>query len=456
VFVFLPFELLIVLFLPLVVLLAATREARANPLDVFGFGSREAAMGGAVSADVSDFSASYYNPAGLALAHGLEVSVGYFRADHSLSMNGKDSGVDPVAGMSGGAVVPGALYGAPFALGVGFHIPDHWLTRVRALPQLQPRWELYDNRNQRLWFGVDAAISPWPWLQVGGGVTFMAATKATLDISGHIDLFSPTDSSLRHEVDADLTLIAYPAFGARVEASKDLAFALVYRGQFSMDLDVGANVLAGVGLARAGDLTTLRIALATNTVDAFLPQQVVGGVSWKPIEDLHANLDLTWVNWSAYEPPVSRITTHLDVPPPQGGWPLGIKPPKAPAPTIVLPIDIHDVVVPRLGVEWRAIARPGWEGFVRGGYEYAKSPIGAQTGSTNYVDRDRHSVSAGLGLRLVAPGALLPGDVRFDAHAQLSVLPTSTTAKDDASDPVGDYTAGGHIWNVGLMSTVGF
>ncbi|HEY6458725.1 MAG TPA: outer membrane protein transport protein, partial [Polyangiaceae bacterium] len=282
-------------------------DARANPLDVFGFGSRETAMGGAVSADVSDFSACYYNPAGLALAHGLEISVGYFRADQSLYMNGKNSGVDPVKGVVGGAVVPGKVFTLPFAFGVGFHIPDNWLTRVRALPQDQPRWELYDNRNQRLWFGVDLAISPFPWLQIGGGVTFMAATKATLDISGHVDLFGPTDSSLRHQVDADLTLIAYPAIGARIEATKDLSFALVYRGQFSMDLNVDANVQAGVGLGRAGDLTTLLLALQTDTVDAFLPQQVVGGISYKPTDTLHANLDLTWVNWSAYQPPVTRI-----------------------------------------------------------------------------------------------------------------------------------------------------
>jgi long-chain fatty acid transport protein len=413
-------------------------------------------MGGAVSADVSDFSACYYNPAGLARAHGLEISVGYFRADASLSMNGKNSGVDPVKGMVGGAVVPGQVYGLPFAFGVGFHIPDNWLTRVRALPQFQPRWELYDNRNQRLWFGVDLAISPFPWLQLGGGVTFMAATNATLDISGHIDLLGPTDSSLRHQVDADLTLIAYPAFGARIEATKDLAFALVYRGQFSMNLNVDANVQAGVGLGRAGDLTTLALALRTSTVDAFLPQQVVGGISYKPFETLHANLDLTWVNWSAYVPPVSQITTQLNVPPPQGGWPAGIRQPTVPPPTVILPIQIHDVLVPRLGLEWRAITRPSWEGFVRGGYEYQKSPISAQTGPTNYVDRDRHSISAGLGVRLPAPAKLLPGDVRLDAHAQWSVLPTSTTTKADASDPVGDYTAGGHIWNVGLMATVGF
>ena len=434
----------------------AAGRARANPLDVFGFGSRQAAMGNAVSADVNDFSACYYNPAGLALARGLEVSVGYLRADHFLYFNGKDSGVDPVKGTVGGAVVPGKVYGVPFAFGVAFHIPDNWLTRVRALPQDEPRWELYDNRNQRLWFGVDAAVSPTPWLQLGGGVTFMASTNADLDISGHLDLIGPYDSSVRHVVDATVTLIAYPAFGARIEATKDLAFSAVYRGQFKENLLVNANVLAGAGLGRGGDLTTLALGLQTDTVDAFLPQQVVVGASWKATRDLHVNVDVTWMNWSAYVPPVSKVTTQLDVPPPVGGWPLGIQPPMAPAPTVITPIVVHDTVVPHVGVEWRAIGRRTWEGFVRAGYEYARSPIAAQTGSTNYVDRDRHSIASGLGVRLVAPGALIPGDVRLDAHAQLSVLPTGATLKADASDPVGDYTAGGHIWNVGLMATVSF
>ena len=57
----------------------ASADARANPLDTFGLGSREAAMGGAAAADVSDFSANYYNPAGLARARGLEIAIGYFR-----------------------------------------------------------------------------------------------------------------------------------------------------------------------------------------------------------------------------------------------------------------------------------------------------------------------------------------------------------------------------------------
>jgi long-chain fatty acid transport protein len=293
-------------------------EARANPLDAFGFGSRETAMGGAVAADVSDFSSSYYNPAGLAKARAFELSIGYFRADHFLYMNGQNSGVDPVKGIVGGAVVPGKVYGLPFAIGVGLHLPDDRLTRVRALAQDQPRWELYDNRNQRLWFGVNAAISPFPWLQIGGGVTFMAATLATLDISGHIDLIEPTDSSLRHQVQADLKSVTYPDFGARVEVTKNFALALVYRGQFGLDLNVAANVKAGIGAGAAGDITTLALALQTDTIDSFLPQQVVLGGSWKLTDDVRTNLDVTWVNWGAYVPPVTKIETQLSVPIPPG------------------------------------------------------------------------------------------------------------------------------------------
>jgi long-chain fatty acid transport protein len=435
--------------------------ARANPLDPFGFGSREAGMGSAVAADVSDFSANYYNPAGLALAHGLEITVGYFRADHSLQMNGKDSGVDPVRGVIAGAVVPGKLFGIPFSVGVGLHLPDDRLARVRALAQDQPRWELYDNRNQRIWFGVNLAVSPTPWLQLGGGVTLMAATLANLDISGDFDLLKPYDSSLRHQVTADLKLVAYPDFGARVELAKWLALALVYRGQFKLDLNVNAQVEAGAATGSAmgsaqTDLTTVGLGLQTDTIDSFLPQQVVLGSSWRLSDDVKANLDVTWVNWSAYIPPVTRISTQLNIPPPRGGWPSGIQPPSQPAPILILPIQMSDEVVPHVGVEWRALARPSWEGFVRGGYEYDKSPIGAQVGQTNYVDSDRHAFSAGLGLRLIHPAALLPGDVRFDVHGQFSYLPTITISKQDPADLVGNYTAGGHIWAFGGAATVGF
>jgi long-subunit fatty acid transport protein len=433
------------------VTLSATTVAFANPLDTFGFGSRGTALGGAMSADVSDFSANYYNPAGLARAKGLELSVGYFRADHFLKTNGEDNGVDPVKGISGGIVAPGKILGIPFAFGLGLHLPDDRISRVRALRQEQPRWELYDNRNQRLYLAANLAVSPVKWLQIGGGLSFMSSTEGRLDITGQANLFKPSDSPLRHEVDADLTAIRYPQAGVRVALSDRVALALVYRGQFSLSLNLRARLQGDIS-----GLTTAYYNLVESSINAFLPQQLVFGQTWKLSDRITASADITWVNWSAYVAPVAHLDVDLAIPPPAGGWPAGITPPSVPAPTHVVPLVMHDRVVPHLGVEMHAINKARWGVDVRLGYEFAKSPIAAQTGLTNYIDRDRHSVSFGAGFRLSDFVTVLPGDLLLDAHLVWSVMPTETTIKADPADFVGDYTAGGHLWNAGATLTARF
>jgi long-chain fatty acid transport protein len=165
-------------------LMLVPSTALANPLDTFGFGSRETAMGGAMSADVKGWTASYYNPANLARSRALEIGFGYFRASHHLEINGNDTGVDPVKGFNGGLVAPGTLFQIPFAFGLAVHLPDDRISRVRALRQEQPRWELYDNRNQRLWLSASLAIQPFEWLWIGGGLSFMSSTRGRLDIGG--------------------------------------------------------------------------------------------------------------------------------------------------------------------------------------------------------------------------------------------------------------------------------
>ncbi len=438
-------------------LLCLAGSARATPLDAFGMGSRGTAMGGAQAADVADFSANYYNPAGLARAQGVELSLGYMRADQFLYVNGSNSGVDPVKGLVGGVVVPGRLFRVPFAFGAALFLPDDFLSRVVALPQDQPRWELYDNRNQLLYVAANLAVSPFSWLQIGGGISFMAATSGSLAISGSAAVLQPAGSELRHEVDADLTAIRYPQVGARIELSKHVALALVYRGQFSQELDLHAILSGGITLLPMGKLlTTAYYDLVTDSVSAFQPQQGVLGTSWEVTPDVRVNVDLTYVNWSAYVPPVAALDVKLNIPPPSFGWPLGITPPTTPGATPVIPINMHDTVVPHLGVELRVADQARWQGFVRGGYEYDRSPIPEQTGETNYIDRDRHVFSFGLGLRLIHLPSVLPGDVRFDGHAQLSELFPGVTMKANPADFVGDYVAGGHMWNLGGNMTVGF
>jgi hypothetical protein len=96
------------------------------------------------------------------------------------------------------------------------------------------------------------------------------------------------------------------------------------------------------------------------------------------------------------------------------------------------------------------------EGFVRGGYEIARSPIAAQTGVTNYLDRDRHTISFGIGTTLRELARELPGAVSIDAHLQWSELVTEITRKASPADFVGDYQAGGRILAGGLSLTVAF
>ncbi len=444
--------------LTIAALLLVASSAHANPLDTFGFGSRGTAMGDAQVADATDFSANYYNPAGLALAKHFEIAVGYFRATSDLEMNGKSNNVDPVAGLVGGLVLPGKIFGVPIAFGLGLHVPDDRLSRVRDLPQTQPVWELYDNRNQRVYLAANLALRVFPWLTIGGGLSFMAATTGTLDISGQADLINVYASELRHEVDADLTAIRYPQFGARFDLSKRVALGIAYRGQFALDLNLSAQLYGalGVGPPSTTQLTTAYYSLQTASVDAYLPQQVVVGGSFLPWDRVRVNADFTWINWSAYITPVANLDVTLNIPPPAGGWPAGITPPTVPAKTAVVPLVMSDRIVPHVGVEWEAIKKPRYSTFLRAGYSFQKSPIAPQTGETNYVDRDRHTVAVGAGITIDKPISVLPGNVRFDVHAQFDILPVSITEKSDPADLVGDYTAGGFIWNLGATMVVGF
>lgn len=425
--------------------------ASANPLDTFGFGSRETAMAGAMSADVKGWSSSYYNPANLARSRALEIGVGYFRASHYLEINGNDTGVDPVKGFNGGLVAPGSLFKIPFAFGLAVHLPDDRISRVRALRQEQPRWELYDNRNQRLWLAANLAIEPFDWLWIGGGLSFMSSTRGRLDIGGRANVFQPDSSQLRHEVDADLTAIRYPQAGLRVQPLDKLALALAYRGEFQLGLDLTAHLEGDIS-----GLTTALYDLHTVSVNNFLPQQVVLGAAYDVTNDFKATFDATWIEWSAYVAPVAKLDAVLDIPPPQGGWPSTITPPQTPAPTRIEPLRMKDRIVPRLGLEWRPFTFRKVDGFVRGGYEMALSPIEAQTGLTNYVDRDRHTGSIGIGTTLKNLADELPGRLMIDAHLQWSELVTETTLKDSPADYTGDYRAGGRIINVGVSMSFAF
>jgi long-chain fatty acid transport protein len=422
---------------------APAQRAQAHEPWTYGFGSRATAMGGAVSADASDFSASYYNPAGLAMEEGLRLGLGYFYADNVLRIDDRDSGVASSHGVTFGLAATGKVFGLPIGLGVATHIPDEGLSRITALRQDVPRWELYDNRSSVLYLAANLAIRPFEWLAVGGGLSFLASTRGRFRITGAGDLLYPYDSKLRHEVDVDLESVRYPQFGATVKLGEAASIAVVYRGQTSLDLQLTGTIDAT--LNAAGIEVPLLYELQARTVQAFLPQQVVVGVSLRPLPPLSINADVTFVDWGGYQNPTARTVASLAAEVP-AGFPIEL-------PNDVKNVTLEDPgfasrVVPRVGLEWRLPIRSA-DGAtlvtvpVRGGYFFELSPVPDQRGATNFVDADRHTGSFGVGVDVPAVG------LSFDVHGALSILPERLVEKTSPVDLVGDYRASGEMVNAG-------
>jgi long-subunit fatty acid transport protein len=423
--------------------------ASANPLGTYGYGSRETSLAGAVTADTSTFSAVFYNPAGLAMGEKLDLSLGYFRVDQRLLIDGKDTDTDPVRGIVGGLSAPGKLFGVPFAFGVATHLPDDRLSRVRTLRQEIPRWELYHNRAQILFVGAMLAVRPVKWLSIGGGIAFLSSTRGSLGITGQASIESPYDSQLRHEVDADLTTVRIPIVGVRVEPHRRVSLGITYRGESKLDLRLTADIHGQVYVESLKTTVPVRYTLTSQSFDAFHPRQIALGGSVLITDRVRGNLDLVYTQWSAYKSATSLTTSHLDI------ELKGLAPPD-PKPTVVRDPGFHDTIAPHLGVEITAIDGTTVKIPVRLGYAYERSPVPPQTGATNFVDSDRHTLAFGTGIRLSSLLPELPSDIRLDVHGAYMVFPERKVKKDSPADFVGDYVASGHQTNVGATLGMGF
>jgi long-chain fatty acid transport protein len=439
--------------------------ARAQPMDTYGMGSRSIAMGGAVTADVEDFSANYYNPAGLVRGTSLRIGGGWYGAIHDLRVDGASSNVDPLHGAVMGLVVPGHIGDFRFSFGLAVHLPDDAVSRTRSLPHAQPRWELYDNRGHRTYLAAHLAIRPVDWLLIGGGISFLSLSSNALTIRGDLDIMNASSSHLESSLLANLTSIRYPQVGVQVIPIPELSFGLVYRGQFSLD----NTLTAEVGCARSmpgcshdvsllfGSMPPFRgyFDLFTQSVNAFVPQQLSLGGSWSITPQFRVNAEVTWVNWSSYVSPIgtSDITLQIDLPPSLANM---IRIPSNIAGTRPIAANFSDRFVPRVGAEGLAFQDSHVAIRVRGGFFYEQTPIPDQTGMTTLIDTDRWVWSVGLGLALIDLRPLLDGSLSFDLHLQYAYLPDRTTRKASFVDTTGDFVAGGQMFIGGLTMELAF
>ncbi|HVV87940.1 MAG TPA: outer membrane protein transport protein [Kofleriaceae bacterium] len=421
-----------------VLVAAGAAPARANPIDLFGFGPRSQAMGGAEVAAADDTSASYYNPALLARSSDIRIDVGYQLAVPRLTIDGRDTDVDVSRGLAMGLVVPGRLMGARLAVGAAVFLPDQQITRTRTLPSEAPRFALYDNRPQRLFLAANLALELPHGIAIGGGIAYMSSTQGSVELDGLVAIPDPEASDLDLAIDVDLKTIRYPQAGIAWQARPWLTIAASYRGGFKLVLDQRFIIMGDVGAPGQPPLVENGfLNLRSRAQDLFQPAQLTVGASARLTPKLEVAFDLAWHRWSAFENPAAHVDLDLDLG--QFNDLVDIPPQSAlPAP------HFHDLAVPRLGVEytfgdgartWRA----------RGGYVYERSPAPPQRGATNFIDNDKHTLSAGLGVELPHLGGIVLRPVSIDVGLAVTALAPREHVKLAPADPIGDYRSAGAV-----------
>jgi long-chain fatty acid transport protein len=426
------------------VLLAAA-PAAANPVDVFGFGARGAAMASAQVAAADDASATYYNPALLVRSEDVRIDVGFQAGLPRLFVDGEDLGVDPSHGTTIGLLVPGVVAGRAVAVGAGVFLPDQHITRTRALPSPRPRFALYDNRPQRLFLSADVAVELRPGLSVGAGLAYMSGTQGEVLLQGLVGFPQPEASNLALSIDVDLRTVRYPHAGLAWQALPWLNLGLSYRGGFTLQIDQTVRIDGDVGLP---DLPPVVddgfLSLRSVSQDLFQPAQLTAGLAAQLTPATAVAFDLAWHRWSVFDNPAAELTIDLDI----GQFNEFVDlPPDRPIPAP----HYHDTVVPRLGVE-RVLGRGDRVVRARGGYAYEPSPAPEQFGETNFIDSDRHLLSAGAGLELPGLGGILVRPVALDAFVGVTVLEPRAHRKLSPVDPVGSYRSTGWLLSAGVTS----
>ncbi|MBZ0253679.1 MAG: hypothetical protein K8I02_10100, partial [Candidatus Methylomirabilis sp.] len=130
-------------------LVASAAPARASWQDLYGFGSRSMGLAGAATAAADDYSAVYYNPAGLMIGRPFSAGLSRQELFNDLELNGaefnRSSG--DVSGTQGGLSLRQRWFDRlHLGFGTGFFIPDQGVIKVSNLKRDEPRSVLLQSR----------------------------------------------------------------------------------------------------------------------------------------------------------------------------------------------------------------------------------------------------------------------------------------------------------------------
>ena len=363
-------------------------EAEAGPLDVYGFGARASAMGGAQVAGAEGPGALFYNPATLPdvppqLTVGTLVGVNQSEillhprpGGYQVPDLGNDSPAVPtskephsrrdttsVPGFNGFSVSGITSLGVE-GLRAGFYmsmpysgfmdLQTHFADERERIYSNRLHYEFLGRSLQRFDIGLGLAYRLTPWMAIGVGGMVVPGAKALQDVFVE-DLADQSDVDINTDIETknNWGVLA----GATFNILSNLRLGLAYRGEVFLQVTGENKILLGTT-----DPAQQSVSQRINWTPAYSPETFSGGIGWSPGR-VEAQVSAEFERWSKYIDKHSQET------------------------------NFHDTLTPRAGVEYEFNDSLD----IRAGGAYETTPIPPQTGRTNYVGNDRLTLALGAG-----------------------------------------------------------
>jgi len=428
----------------------------ASIANLYGFGARAAGMAGAFTAVADDFSAVFYNPAGLMtqrqplkymnrgsfrIENGLQFASPHLYVQEAGGARIEDASLDLFSTFTLGITLEpfdlaGLLPRKCLTFGIGIASPiEYGFWWEREYPR-DRTFVFHHDYNQHLMIIPAFAAEPVRGLCLGVGVNVTIDSVA--DTYGQVivalDQLQQDGGSVLGRVDissknnqlgqfASIKARMSPIGGILYHSPGDrLRLGVTYRGELFFE-DSGTNDIVLKIRVREDDpdLFPLGLFFPSRFVRYYSPEEVAAGLAFRPLPSVLVSVDLTWSRWSGYQP---QITTPVSF------RLFTVKP------------DFHDTLVPRAGCaveispEFSALA----------GYNYQESPVPNHPGYVTYVDTDRHVFS--LGMEYALRGYRLQGYFQYHWAVRRDFF------KSPGYGP--DFAAGGDIFGFGLNLSAAF
>jgi long-chain fatty acid transport protein len=271
----------------LVAALTLAGGARAAGISLDAHGGRATGLATAVTAQIDDPSAVFYNPAGLLHTEGLQVLAGDTLIVPRVRFDSKTSGLSTTNEFS---ISPPPYAFASFKpskdLALGFGVFTHYGASASWPDEWEHRFRSLRSQLATYYFNPEVAYRVLPRVRLGVG---FQAVRGTLRIERRLNF-----------VDTEGTVVLSGAgwgygFNAGVQVDilpEKLAFGLSYRSVATVDFRGGAT-FENIPRELSGTLKDQPIESTIRT-----PDTVFAGVSYRVTPELLLAADVNWYRWS--------------------------------------------------------------------------------------------------------------------------------------------------------------